>query len=257
MNKTKKRLKKIKEKSNKVLENSKAAIKEKIKVKHKTNIEKYMDTYIEKNTRKKKLSKNKKITITCIIIISCIFICIFRPIEKLRSSIYQRYEEYRVENAKIKAAREEEREKKNVITKSYEGKYPQPISGTITSNYGWRTLYGKREFHTGIDISGKHHDNVTTITDGVVTYAGSQRGYGNCVEVRHDTPNGTFYTFYAHLSKIYVSKWQAVVQGEILGLEGGAKSDPNPGYSTGHHLHFEVRTASGYGNHVNPYSYIF
>ena len=49
---------------------------------------------------------------------------------------------------------------------------------------------------------------------------------------------------------------QEVVQGEIIGLEGGAQSDDNPGSSTGHHLHFEIRTQSGYGNDVNPRDYI-
>ena len=40
------------------------------------------------------------------------------------------------------------------------------------------------------------------------------------------------------------------------GLEGGTSTDPNHGDSTGHHLHFEIRMKSGYGNHVNPTDYI-
>ncbi|MCI8833035.1 MAG: M23 family peptidase, partial [Clostridia bacterium] len=44
--------------------------------------------------------------------------------------------------------------------------------------------------------------------------------------------------------------------GGIIGLEGGAKTDPNPGTSTGHHLHFEIRTASGNGHSIDPTKYI-
>lgn len=45
--------------------------------------------------------------------------------------------------------------------------------------------------------------------------------------------------------------------GEKIGNEGGdPNTDPNPGSSTGHHLHFEMRKASGYGNDINPESYI-
>lgn len=130
-----------------------------------------------------------------------------------------------------------------------------PISGTITSPYGYRTdpISGSYSKHTGIDISGIHHDQVRTIEDGIVTFAGSQSGYGNCVEIKHTN----YYSFYAHLSKINVTLHSSVKKGETIGIEGGdPSSDPNPGYSTGHHLHFEIRTNTGYGNDINPSSYI-
>ena len=60
----------------------------------------------------------------------------------------------------------------------------------------------------------------------------------------------------AHLSRINVQAGDKVKQGKIIGLEGGASTDPNHGDSTGHHLHFEIRMKSGYGNHVNPTDYI-
>ena len=47
------------------------------------------------------------------------------------------------------------------------------------------------------------------------------------------------------------------MQGDVIGLEGGDPvKDENPGLSTGHHLHFEIRNASGYGNSLNPHDYI-
>ena len=83
--------------------------------------------------------------------------------------------------------------------------------------------------HTGFDISGVHHDNILVIADGVITFAGIQRGYGNCIEVKHDIEGEIFYSFYAHLSQILVVQNQVVTQGQIIAKEGGApKLDPNP-----------------------------
>ena len=135
------------------------------------------------------------------------------------------------------------------------GTYSLPMSGQITSDYGMRTdpITGEYTMHTGIDISGVHRDNVETIEAGVVTFAGSQNGFGNCVEIKHETKSGTFYTFYAHLSEIFVTEGHTVNAYDIIGLEGGdPATDPNPGNSTGHHLHFEVRTNSGYGYDIEP-----
>ncbi|MEG0872417.1 MAG: M23 family metallopeptidase [Clostridia bacterium] len=119
---------------------------------------------------------------------------------------------------------------------------------------GRTLLIGSTSKHTGIDISGKHHDSVMTIEDGLVKFAGVQQGFGNCILIQHNNPGETtFYTFYAHLSKIDVIKDQFVIRHQVIGNEGGdPKTDPNPGYSTGHHLHFEVRTTPDFGSDVNP-----
>lgn len=161
-------------------------------------------------------------------------------------------------------------------TTSCSGRFPVPLEGTITSDYGMRIhpvtgLYLK---HTGIDISGIHRDNVIAICDGVVTIAEIQKGFGNCVEIKHEIVTyetvidekgnekrvkhtEIFYSFYAHLSRIDVVEGMRVMQGNVIGIEGGdPKKDPNAGTSTGHHLHFEIRTKSGYGNDVDPKSYI-
>lgn len=130
----------------------------------------------------------------------------------------------------------------------------------ITAEYGmydpWNT--GKATMHTGIDLSGIHRDNVLAVEKGKVTFAGVQNGYGNCIEIKHIIDGQELYTFYAHLSAIGVINGQEVEQGFIIGKEGGdPKTDQNAGNSTGHHLHFEVRTASGYGNSINPKEYIY
>ena len=132
-------------------------------------------------------------------------------------------------------------------------------SYTITSEYGYRVhpTTGEYKKHTGIDLAGTHHTEILAVADGEVTYAGVQNGFGNCVEIKHIVNGETIYSFYAHLSKIDVKAGDTVKQGDIIGLEGGdPESDPNPGSSTGHHLHFEIRKASGYGNDVDPNNYI-
>ncbi len=130
----------------------------------------------------------------------------------------------------------------------------------ITAEYGmydpWNT--GNATMHTGIDLSGVHRDNVLAVEKGTVTFAGVQNGYGNCIEIKHIIDGQELYTFYAHLSAIGVKQGQEVEQGYIIGKEGGDPyTDQNAGNSTGHHLHFEVRTASGYGNSINPKEFIY
>ena len=95
-----------------------------------------------------------------------------------------------------------------------------------------------------------------SVADGEVTFAGVNTAFGNCVEIKHVVNGETIYSFYAHLSKIDVKVGQKVTQSQVIGLEGGATTDPNHGYSTGHHLHFEIRNRSGYGNDVDPCDYI-
>lgn len=131
---------------------------------------------------------------------------------------------------------------------------------TITSEYGTRIHPVTKEVkkHTGIDLGASvHHTEVYAVADGEVTFAGVQNGFGNCVEIKHVVNGETVYSFYAHLSRIDVVAGQKVAKGDVIALEGGdPKTDPNPGSSTGHHLHFEMRSASGYGNDINPGEYI-
>ncbi|MEG2484206.1 MAG: M23 family metallopeptidase [Clostridia bacterium] len=224
------------------------------------NVEKYLSKYIDNNTKGKRITKNKKIIIICVIILLIIFNITVNPLKKVKENLYKSYEDYRVERAIKIEKRDQQKHNMKQKQKTYSTRYMPPISGSITSSYGYRNdpITGKYSKHTGIDISGKHRDSVTSIADGVVTYAGVQRGYGNCVEIRHDTKkDGTIYSFYAHLSKIKVNMWDSVNEGQTIGIEGGGATDPNRGNSTGHHLHFEIRTASGYGHDINPYNYIF
>ncbi len=141
-----------------------------------------------------------------------------------------------------------------------ENKLILPISCNykITSDYGYRQspITGKSEKHCGIDLSGDWHTEIHSIADGEVTWAGVKNSYGNCIEIKHVVNGETIYSFYAHLSRIDVKAGQKVKQGDVIALEGGQPNvDPNTGDTTGHHLHFEIRTKSGYGNDVDPNLY--
>ena len=115
----------------------------------------------------------------------------------------------------------------------YNGTFPMPVqNATVTSEFGARVhpVTGKQSFHTGIDLAGTWHSNITAVEKGTVVWAGVQRGYGNCVEVQHSTVNGTIYfTLYAHLARIDVMEGQEIQQGTVVGIQGGDPNrDPNP-----------------------------
>ena len=147
-------------------------------------------------------------------------------------------------------------------TLTFNGTYSMPIETnygyTITSEFGYRThpVTGVYKLHSGIDMVGKIHGNILAVADGEIVWAGIRGAYGNCVNIKHtDIEGNTFYSFYAHLSQINVIEGQTVTQGQVIGLQGGAASDPGHGSSTGSHLHFEIRLSQN-GNYQNPRKYI-
>ena len=126
--------------------------------------------------------------------------------------------------------------------------WPVPGFYRITSNFGPR--FGGRDFHTGIDISGSgiHGATVVAANTGTVRFTNWShtpgRGYGIFVILDH---GGGVTTLYAHLSNITVSVGDVVTIGDPIGSVGST------GWSTGPHLHFEVRHG---GTAVDPRPYI-
>ncbi|MDL2323838.1 peptidoglycan DD-metalloendopeptidase family protein [Ruminococcaceae bacterium OttesenSCG-928-A16] len=127
-------------------------------------------------------------------------------------------------------------------------------SGYISSHYGWRTLYGRPDFHTGIDIARGPSASIDgarieAANSGTVIYVenvpGSKRGYGSYLIIDH---GGGVRTYYAHCSSIVVSVGAYVNRGDHIANVG------NTGNSTGPHLHFELRVNNT--QHVNPYPYL-
>ncbi len=128
--------------------------------------------------------------------------------------------------------------------------FMKPMPGPITSPFGWRIhpIFKSRTFHSGIDIGGAPGAQIRAANSGRVIFVSWYGGYGKVVIVDHGTINGVkITTLYAHLSEYMVSNGANVVKGQVLGIQGST------GYSTGPHLHFEVRKN---GNPVNPLNYI-
>jgi murein DD-endopeptidase MepM/ murein hydrolase activator NlpD len=106
---------------------------------------------------------------------------------------------------------------------------------------------GFTSYHSGIDLAGRSGTTVFAADSGYIVYAGwVTYGYGNVVVIAH----GSMMTIYGHLSSISVGCGQFVSQGQVVGATGST------GNSSGPHLHFEVRVASG-GEFVpvNPAGY--
>lgn len=127
------------------------------------------------------------------------------------------------------------------------GDFIWPIASTmITSEYGWRVhpIFGTSRYHSGIDIGADYGESVWASAGGVVVHSGWLGGYGKAVIIDH---GGGISTLYAHNSELTVSEGETVYQGQVVAYAGST------GYSTGPHLHFEVRE---YGEPVSPYSYL-
>lgn len=122
---------------------------------------------------------------------------------------------------------------------------PIPFAA-VTSRFGPRThpILGTVRTHTGIDLRGSTGTPVRAAGSGEVILAGPRGGYGNTVVIAH---GGGMATLSAHLSSVLVNPGQTVSPGQIVGLVGST------GFSTGPHLHFEVRLG---GTPVDPLPYL-
>ena len=98
--------------------------------------------------------------------------------------------------------------------------WPTPGYTYITSGFGWRTLYGQPNYHTGIDISGYQiygSPVIASNTGRVVRVRYYSTGYGYHVMIDHGENN---WTVYAHLSGIAVNEGDWVAQGQTIGYVG-------------------------------------
>lgn len=115
-----------------------------------------------------------------------------------------------------------------------------PVIGFVASDFGWRRLKGRQEFHTGIDIAAPYGSRVVATAPGYVIFSGWIRGYGNTVMIYH---GHGFVTLYAHMSLRAVKRGEPVDRNSVVGYVGAT------GRTTGSHLHYEVIK---YGIRQNP-----
>lgn len=136
------------------------------------------------------------------------------------------------------------------VVQNSTGSFVRPISGHISSSFGYRyhPIHHRTIMHTGIDIGGPNRGAVHAADGGQVIWAGWKGGYGKAVMINHGNRAGqNLVTLYGHMSGLAVSTGQSVSKGQVVGYEGST------GYSTGPHLHFEVRIN---GAPVNPMGYL-
>ena len=121
--------------------------------------------------------------------------------------------------------------------------WPAGNASLVSDGFGPRTppTPGASSYHQGIDISVGMGTPIMASADGEVVQSGNNGGYGNCVQIKH--ANG-YVTLYGHQSRIATSMGKKVVQGQVIGYVGST------GTSTGAHLHFGVKDASG--NFIDP-----
>jgi murein DD-endopeptidase MepM/ murein hydrolase activator NlpD len=118
-------------------------------------------------------------------------------------------------------------------------RWVRPNYGPLTSGFGYR--WGR--LHAGIDLAGPYGSPIVAATDGCITFAGYEDGYGQ--EIRISDWDGTE-TLYGHMSA-FVRTGGCVKAGQVIGRLGST------GNVTGPHLHFEVHVG---GTPVNPISFL-
>ena len=111
----------------------------------------------------------------------------------------------------------------------------KPVSGKITSPFGERInpITHINSFHTGVDIGVDEGTKIACASGGIVEEVGTNNAYGNYILVTHSE---NYQTYYAHCKQINVEVGTVIRQGEIIAISGNTGT-----YTTGPHLHFEIR----------------
>ena len=121
--------------------------------------------------------------------------------------------------------------------------HPLP-NARVSSNYGGRTMGGRAENHSGLDLAAPTGTAIYATGPGIVTKSGWGTGYGQYVEINHG--NG-YLTRYAHASRLIARVGDRVEAGEHIANVGCT------GRCTGPHLHYEVVKD---GQRKNPSTYL-
>lgn len=126
----------------------------------------------------------------------------------------------------------------------------------ISSNFGWRGAIGyvgssgADNFHTGLDMDPKYGTPIFAVADGIVTLASGAGGpIGVTVMIEHNVKGMKFASVYGHMAvgSVTVQNGQSVKAGDVIGAVG------NTGYSTGPHLHLEIRPGS---QPIDPFAFL-
>lgn len=121
-----------------------------------------------------------------------------------------------------------------------------PVNGQVSSGFGYRKhpISGNNQFHHGLDIAAPLGNEIHPIRAGEIIFSGAQPGYGNVVIVDHGSG---LVSKYAHNSLNLVKEGDKVDSKTVIARVGST------GYSTGPHLHLEVRYK---GESIDPKGFI-
>lgn len=116
----------------------------------------------------------------------------------------------------------------------------------VTSGFGMRHSSGGAggRMHNGVDMTVPMNTPVVVTANGLVSFSGTMRGYGDIIIVDHANLHQTAY---AHLNKRKVDVGERVKRGQVIGLSGQS------GNATAPHVHYEVRRN---GVAVDPMPYL-
>lgn len=124
------------------------------------------------------------------------------------------------------------------------GTFKWPVSGRISSSFGYRSIFGTYSYHGGLDIATSYGKAIAASDGGTVIWSGYKGTYGYLVIIDH---GDGVQSYYGHCSSLLVSAGDKVYQGQTIARVGST------GRSTGNHCHFEIRIN---GTRVNPLSYL-
>lgn len=133
--------------------------------------------------------------------------------------------------------------------------FPLPEGTWVqTDDFGPRTdpISGEQSTHRGMDFGAADGTPILAAADGVVTIAEFTSSWGGLMVIEHQIGGETVATAYAHMWKhgIYVAAGERVIAGQHIGDVGSS------GYSTGPHLHFEVRPGGTTGTAIDPAAWL-
>ena len=149
------------------------------------------------------------------------------------------------------------------MVKAFSSPFAFAWESYITSPFGYRYWDdGSTEFHKGVDFGVPHGTEELAIADGTVVKiytscthdypkdygCGCGGNYGNYVDILTD--DGVYYISYGHMAQVYVNVGDKVKNGQVLGTAGCT------GWSTGNHLHLELRLGHSNGELIDPLTFI-
>lgn len=126
-------------------------------------------------------------------------------------------------------------------TKTMKLHFPLPEGIRISQIFGVNPQwYPSTKGHNGVDWACPVGTQIYAMEKGRVIRSDAtsgKTGYGRHIRIQHEKG----ISIYGHLSKLISAVGDEVMAGQLIGLSGGATSDPASGYSTGPHLHGEYR----------------